>query len=152
MRHRRLFTFVWLSWLSQARDRRPRITTLSCGKTARRLRSRPTWIYDDLSKGIQVARQTRKPLLVVFRCIPCKACQKFDDDVARRDPVIRDLLDEFVCVRIPEANTIDLTHFQFDFDLSFAVFFMDASLTVYGRFGTRSGRPESVADFNLAPS
>src|SRR5262249_4662822 len=68
------------------------------------------WIYDALSAGIKAARQTGKPLLVVFRCIPCKACQKFDDDVARRDPIIRDLLDEFVCVRIPEANTLDLAH------------------------------------------
>ena len=37
---------------------------------------------------------------------------------------------------------MDLSHFQFDFDLSFAVLFMDADLTIYGRFGTRSDRPE----------
>jgi hypothetical protein len=37
---------------------------------------------------------------------------------------------------------MDLSHFQFDFDLSFAVFFLDADLTIYGRFGTRSDRPE----------
>jgi hypothetical protein len=37
---------------------------------------------------------------------------------------------------------MDLAHFQFDFDLSFAVLFMDADLTIYGRFGTRSDRPE----------
>ena len=100
------------------------------------------WHYDDLSEGIVRARETHKPLLVVFRCVPCKACQKFDDDVARRDPVIRDLLDEFVCIRLPEANRMDLSHFQFDFDLPFAVFFMDADLTIYGRYGTRSERPE----------
>jgi hypothetical protein len=100
------------------------------------------WIYNDLAKGIQVAQETHKPLLVVFRCIPCEACQKFDDDVARRDPIIRDLLDEFVCVRIPHANSLDLSHFQFDFDLSFAVFFLNPDLTIYGRFGTRSDRPE----------
>jgi hypothetical protein len=101
------------------------------------------WIYDDLAAGIRVARQSHKPLLVVFRCIPCKACQAFDDDVARRDPIIRDLLSEFVCIRIPQANGLDLAHFQFDFDLSFAVFFMDSDLTTYGRYGTRSGRPET---------
>jgi serine protease Do len=106
------------------------------------------WHYDDLSQGIARARETHKPLLVVFRCVPCKACQKFDDDVARRDPIIRDLLDEFVCIRIPQANNIDLSHFQFDFDLSFAVFFMDADLLIYGRFGTRSERPE-VEDISL---
>jgi hypothetical protein len=100
------------------------------------------WIYNNLAEGIRVARETHKPLMVVFRCVPCEACQEFDDDVARRDPIIRDLLDQFVCVRIVQANTMDLTHFQFDFDLSFAVFFLDDELTIYGRFGTRSDRPE----------
>ena len=67
------------------------------------------WIYNDLGEGVRAAKEAGKPLLVVFRCIPCEACQEFDDDVARRDPIIRDLLDEFVCVRIVQANTIDLT-------------------------------------------
>ena len=57
-------------------------------------------------------------------------------------PMIRDLLDEFVCVRIVQANTIDLTRFQHDFDQSFAAYLMNPDLTIYGRFGTRSGRPE----------
>jgi serine protease Do len=101
------------------------------------------WIYNNLAEGIRVARGNHKPLMVVFRCVPCEACQKFDDEVARRDPIIRDLLDEFVCVRIVQANAMDLAHFQFDFDLSFAIFFMDPDLMIYGRFGTRSNRPES---------
>ena len=100
------------------------------------------WIYNDLGAGVRAARAANKPMLVVFRCIPCEACQEFDDDVARRDPVIRDLLDEFVCVRIVQANAIDLTRFQHDFDLSFAAYLMSPDLTIYGRFGTRSGRPE----------
>lgn len=100
------------------------------------------WIYNNLDEGRRAARESGKPLLVVFRCIPCEACQEFDDDVARRDPIIRDLMDRFVCVRIPQANTIDLTHFQFDFDQSFAVFLTNHDLTIYGRFGTRSERPE----------
>ena len=100
------------------------------------------WIYNDLGAGVRAAKASGKPLMVVFRCIPCEACQEFDDDVARRDPVIRDLLDEFVCVRIVQANAIDLTAFQHDFDLSFAVYLMNPDLTIYGRFGTRSERPE----------
>jgi serine protease Do len=100
------------------------------------------WIYNDLAGGVVAAKESGKPLLVVFRCIPCEACQEFDDDVARRDPIIRDLLDQFVCVRIVQANTIDLTHFQHDFDLSFAAYLMNPDLTIYGRFGSRSGRPE----------
>jgi hypothetical protein len=100
------------------------------------------WIYNNLTEGIQAARAADKPLFVVLRCIPCEACQEFDDDVARRDPIIRDLLDAYVCVRIVQANTLDLTHFQDDFDQSFAVFLMNPDLTLYGRFGTRSERPE----------
>ncbi|WP_165069275.1 Trx7/PDZ domain-containing (seleno)protein [Paludisphaera rhizosphaerae] len=100
------------------------------------------WIYNDLADGAKVAKEADRPLLVVFRCIPCVACQKFDDDVARRDPIIRDLLDEFVCVRIVQANVVDLTLFQHDFDQSFAAYLMAPDLTIYGRYGTRSKRPE----------
>ncbi len=100
------------------------------------------WIYNDLETAIRVAKAANKPLMVVFRCIPCEACQEFDDDVARRDAIIRDLLDEYVCVRIVQANTIDLTRFQYDFDQSFAIILMNADNTIYGRFGTRSHRPE----------
>src|SRR5262249_17473044 len=60
----------------------------------------------------------------------------------------RDLLDEFVCIRIPQANHLDLARFQFDFDLSFAIFFMGSDSTIYGRYGTRSERPE-VEDIAL---
>lgn len=123
--------------LAQAQDRRTKVLN-----DRKSFEGSQDWIYNDLAKGIRSARETHKPLMVVFRCIPCEACQEFDDDVARRDPIIRDLLDEFVCVRVVQANTMDLTHFQFDFDLSFAVFFLDADLTIYGRFGTRSDRPE----------
>jgi serine protease Do len=28
------------------------------------------WIYNDLQKGFSEAAQTRKPMLVVFRCVP----------------------------------------------------------------------------------
>ena len=51
-------------------------------------------------------------------------------------------MDQFVCVRLVQANTIDLTRFQFDFDLTFAAFFLNADLTIYGRFGSRSDEVE----------
>jgi thioredoxin-related protein len=100
------------------------------------------WVYNDLAEGVRAARETGKPLMVVFRCIPCEACKQFDEDVARRDPIVRDLLDQFVCVRIVQGNTMDLTRFQHDFDQSFAAYMMDADLTIYARYGTRSARPE----------
>lgn len=101
------------------------------------------WIYNDLVSAVSEARKTGKPLLVVFRCIPCEACQEFDDDVAARHQAVRDLMDRYVGVRIVQANALDLTKFQFDFDLSFSAVLMHADGTILGRYGTRSDRPES---------
>lgn len=36
--------------------------------------------------------------------------------------------------------------FQFDYDMSFAMFFMNADKTIYGRFGTRNGNAEESDD------
>ena len=44
-----------------------------------------SWIYDDLPRAVGLAKESGKPLLVVFRCIPCEACSKFDDEVVRRN-------------------------------------------------------------------
>jgi hypothetical protein len=77
------------------------------------------WIYNDLPKAFDEAKKTGKPLLVAIRCIPCEACAKLDAQVVSRDPVVRKLLDEFVCVRIVQANGLDLSLFQYDYDLSF---------------------------------
>ncbi|RUL87588.1 Trx7/PDZ domain-containing (seleno)protein [Tautonia sociabilis] len=101
------------------------------------------WIYNDLDEGMAAAREQDKPLLVVVRCIPCEACQEFDDDVARRDPIIRDIMDRFVCVRLVQANTLDLSRLQYDFDQSMAIVFMHPDGTVLGRYGTRSDRHET---------
>ena len=62
------------------------------------------WIYNDLDRGLRESRASGKPLLVVFRCIPCEACSEFDEQVVERDPQARDLMDQFVCVRIVQAN------------------------------------------------
>jgi hypothetical protein len=53
---------------------------------------------------------------------------------------VADAMDQFVCVRIVQANAMDLSLFQFDYDLTFAVFFMNADGTLYGRYGSRAGR------------
>src|SRR4051812_22893257 len=129
-------------WLLVAGEARAQDRDAKVRNDREAFRASQDWIYNDLDAGVRAARDSGKPLLVVFRCIPCQACQEFDDDVARRDPIIRDLLDQFVCVRIVQANAIDLTTFQFDFDQSFAAFLMHPDLTLYGRFGTRSERPE----------
>jgi hypothetical protein len=62
---------------------------------------------------------------------------------------VQALLDKFVCVRIPHANGMDLALFQYDYDQSWAAFFLNADLTIYGRYGTRSHRTESERDVSL---
>jgi serine protease Do len=58
-------------------------------------------------------------------------------------------MDEFVKVRIVQANGIDLSQFQFDFDLTFAVFFMNADKTIYGRFGSRSDLKDAMRNISI---
>ena len=107
------------------------------------------WIYNDLPKAERDARRMKKPILVVFRCIPCEACHEFDEQVVEREPVIRELLDKFVCVRIPQANGLSLSRFQYDFDMSFAIIYLHYDGTILGRFGTRTGRDNEKDDMHL---
>lgn len=58
-------------------------------------------------------------------------------------------MDQFVCIRLVKANGLDLTQFQFDFDLTFAVMLMNADGTVYGRYGTRSEREDAEKDVSI---
>jgi hypothetical protein len=59
-------------------------------------------------------------------------------------------MDEFVCVRMVQGNGMDLALFQFDYDMSFAVFFLNADRTVYGRYGSRNHKPkEAHADISM---
>jgi serine protease Do len=48
-----------------AEDRRQRVLN-----DRAEVQSIGNWIYNDLAKGIEEATRTRKPMLVVFRCIP----------------------------------------------------------------------------------
>src|SRR5580765_4625007 len=94
------------------------------------------WIYNDYKRGFAEARRTGKPLLVVLRCVPCLACAGIDAAVSLQETEIAPLLDQFVCVRVINANALDLSLFQFDYDLSFSTMFFNGDGTVYGRYGS----------------
>jgi hypothetical protein len=96
------------------------------------------WIYDDFERARALARQTGKPLLVLFRCVPCQCAEQLDEQVARQGSPLEELEQQFVCVRLVQMKGVDLHLFQFDRDLSFAVLLMNADGTVYGRYGTRA--------------
>jgi len=106
------------------------------------------WIYDDFERGFAEAQRTGKPLLVVLRCIPCLACGGLDASVLSENAELSPVLDQFVCVRLINANALDLNRFQFDFDLSFSALIFNGDGTVYGRYGSwahQSNPGESAA-------
>jgi serine protease Do len=107
------------------------------------------WIYNDLPAAFDQAKKANKPLLVAFRCIPCEACSHFDEQLLEEQEQMRDLLEQFVCVRVVQANGLDLELFQFDYDQSFHAMFLHADKTIYGRYGTRSEKDEDD-DMTLA--
>src|SRR5688572_20144201 len=111
------------------------------------------WIYNDWRKGFEVAAKEKKPLLVVLRCVPCLACAGIDASVLT-EPELSPLLDKFVCVRVINANDLDLSIFQFDYDLSFSALFFNADKTIYGRFGSwthqKHSQDKNVAGFKAA--
>lgn len=107
------------------------------------------WIYNDLPKAVAEAKATGKPIVAVFRCIPCEECVKLDDELVDTDESLKPLLARYVRVRVVSANGLDLSLFQYDYDQSFAVFMLNADGTIYGRFGTRSDRTNWIGDVSL---
>ncbi len=115
-----LLSFVFISQLAIAEEKKTREQKVR--EDRQRVEAEGFWIYNDLQRGYDAARDSGKPILVVLRCIPCEKCVKLDDNLVDQDPVIRPLLDQFVCVRIVSTNGLDLSIFQFDTDQSFAAF------------------------------
>ena len=52
-------------------------------------------------------------------------------------------------VRMVQGNGMDLSLFQFDYDLTFAAFFMNADKTIYGRFGTRADFEDAAKNISI---
>ncbi|MCI0361016.1 MAG: PDZ domain-containing protein [Planctomycetaceae bacterium] len=98
------------------------------------------WIYNDLPKAEAVARGLKKPLLVVFRCVPCQCAQQLDADLTDPAHPINEVLKKYVCVRIVHMAGVDLARFQFDWDVSLVALMVGPDGTIYGRYGTRAVR------------
>ncbi len=102
-------------------------------------RGQDQWIYNDLNKAMAEAKRTGKPIFVTFRCVPCHACKAFDAEVAKDNQAIRALAEKhFISLRQVEMKGVDLSLFQFDYDLNWAAMFINADGVVYGRYGTQS--------------
>jgi hypothetical protein len=60
---------------------------------------------------------------------------------------LTDVADDFIRVRLVRIQGVDLNLFDFDFDLTWVAFFMNANEKVYGRYG---GRDACSADSRLS--
>lgn len=100
-----------------------------------RMENDARWNWSDIDGGFRLAKTTGKPLLVVLRCVPCLSCAGIDASVLQEAELVP-LLDQFVCVRVINANTLDLSRFQFDYDLSFSAVMFNGDGTIYGRYGS----------------
>ncbi|MEY3173960.1 MAG: hypothetical protein RLZZ436_1874 [Planctomycetota bacterium] len=102
-------------------------------------RDSSVWTYNDIPAAVNAAKSSGKPLFVTFRCVPCRDCAAFDADVASGNERVQELAgDQFISVRQVEMKGVDLSQFQFDYDLNWAALFLNADGTVYARYGTQS--------------
>lgn len=67
--------------------------------------------------------------------------------MVRLDKEIEGIARQFVLVRIVNMRSVNLNQFEFDYDLTWAAFFMNANGKVYGRYG---GRDAGEADARLS--
>lgn len=127
---------------SQSREEKVRNDRLRVSKSG-------LWHYNDMEAGFSESQRTNKPLMVVFRCIPCVECVKLDDDLMEQNSEVLEGLKRFVRVRQISNNGIDLQRIQFDFDQSFTVLFFHPDGTLMGRYGTRSHHTEWKDDVSI---
>jgi serine protease Do len=109
-----------------------------------RMENDARWAYNDIESGFKQAKLTGKPLLIVLRCVPCLSCMGLDTAVLMQGDELAPLLDQFVCVRVINANALDLSKLQFDYDLSFSTLFFNGDGTVYGRYGSWTHQKNSA--------
>lgn len=85
------------------------------------------------------AQAENRPLFITFRCLPCKQCADFDQDVLEGGPELDPLLRQFVTVRVTNAEHINLNLFPLegfqDFDLSWWGYFLSPQGHTYAIFG-----------------
>jgi serine protease Do len=66
-------------------------------------------------------------------------CKQFDGQVVRLER-FKDIADKFVRVRLTRIDNLDLSLFEFDYDLTMMIFFLNAEEKVYARYGGRDAR------------
>ncbi|MGE3854736.1 MAG: thioredoxin family protein, partial [Planctomycetota bacterium] len=99
---------------------------------------RPRVVWRSLDDAFVEARRDGKPMLVMFRCVPCTDAESFYEQIVRPDEELARSLQRYVCVRVRDMRGVNLNLFQFDYDLTFAAFLMHPDGTIYHRYSGRS--------------
>ena len=93
----------------------------------------------DFPAALEEAKRSGKPMLVTWRCLPCKQCAEFDKNVLEGSAALDPLLRRFVTVRMIDATQLDLRYFPFkthqDLDLSWWAYFLASDGSYLGVFG-----------------
>lgn len=93
----------------------------------------------DFAAALTEAEKDGKPVLVTWRCLPCKQCATFDKDVLEGSESLDPLLRRFVTVRLTDASQLDEQYFPYrthqDLDLSWWGYFLSPEGALYGVFG-----------------
>jgi serine protease Do len=112
-------------------------TAHSADDSAFQVQFRKSGWLSDYGAAKTEAKRTGKPIFVVFRCEPCGECGQFDEQVKRLDTEIADAAEKFVRVRLVRITGVDLHLFEFDYDVTWFAFFLNADEHIYGRYGGR---------------
>ena len=93
----------------------------------------------DFDSALAEAKSSKRPMLVTWRCLPCKQCAAFDKDVLEGGPEMSPLLKQFVTVRMTDAAQLDERYFPYrgyqDLDLSWWGYLLSPEGKLYSVFG-----------------
>ena len=106
-----------------------------------------TW-RNDFPAALAEAQKTNRPILVTWRCLPCKQCAEFDKNVLEGSESLDPLLRRFITVRMTDAAQLDERYFPYkthqDLDLSWWGYFLRPDGALYGVFGGKDHVSDST--------
>ncbi len=103
---------------------------------------------DNFDLAMAEARGSGRPLLVTWRCLPCKQCAEFDKEILDGSDSLNPLLRRFITVRLTDASQLDERYFPYrthqDLDLSWWAYFLSAQGDLYAVFGGKDHISENT--------
>lgn len=103
---------------------------------------------DNFDLALAEAKGAGKPLLVTWRCLPCKQCAEFDKEILEGSRSLDPLMRRFVTVRLTDASLLDERFFPYrthqDLDLSWWAYLLSPDGDLYAVFGGKDHVSENT--------